>query len=303
MRDTSLGITRRSSRVPFLRVTVTAGDKFGDTFELTLGEHAVGTSRQASVQLNDEGIERRHALLHVAAGHARLEPLPTKVGTWCNGERLSGPLDLSSGDELEIGACKLEVELLDPPADAPPTSRSGRRRRAEGLAQSEDSDESGAVPKRRVTSSSVRGRGGEQRAAAVPRSERPSFGSDQTAVYLANFFRTRPNMKFDFALLEKARTHGYYTGDGRDERTLEIGFEPLHVLIVEPAFAQLGGGFPPTDHKGNFREPGPPPPPESQEKGFTVGPLYNKNGVYYRWVAWRDAPYEPGPPLFSIAPG
>jgi pSer/pThr/pTyr-binding forkhead associated (FHA) protein len=91
--------------------------------ELILGrEHG-----SADLVLDDPGVSRRHARILPENGGVDVEDLGSSNGTYVNGERISGPVELGAGDELQLGATVLGVEggteatALMPPG-APPTA-------------------------------------------------------------------------------------------------------------------------------------------------------------------------------------
>jgi hypothetical protein len=98
--------------------------------EVPLGEAAIeiGRAREAEVALEAVGLSRRHARLEpVAVGGYRLVDLGSANGTWVNGRRLTGALELRHGDRLQLGPVSLHFEdPAHPPAVSPgpaPTER------------------------------------------------------------------------------------------------------------------------------------------------------------------------------------
>jgi hypothetical protein len=92
------------------------------------GELVLGRERDsADLVLDDPGVSRRHARVLSDGGGVIVEDLGSSNGTYVNGERISGPVELGAGDELQIGATVLGVEggtaptALMPPA-APETA-------------------------------------------------------------------------------------------------------------------------------------------------------------------------------------
>lgn len=186
------------------------------------------------------------------------------------------------------------------------------RAKVPGIRRRKPPEPEGAAEPRRRRTGSTTGRAEERRKAAG-RGRGPQaggdgpvgrpFGNDWTAVLLANFFRMRPDMPFDWSLLEKDRTHGYYYGAGGSSRRVTLGFQPIHVLYLMPFFPQLPkGGWPPSDRSGRLKDPGPHEQPALLEDGFEVDATFDYPGEYYSFVAWRDAPYVPGEPLRLPAP-
>jgi hypothetical protein len=91
--------------------------------ELILGrEHG-----SADLVLDDPGVSRRHARVLPENGGVIVEDLGSSNGTYVNGRRITGPVELGAGDEVQLGATVLGVEggtaatALMPPG-APPTA-------------------------------------------------------------------------------------------------------------------------------------------------------------------------------------
>jgi hypothetical protein len=100
-----------------------AGSEHPVDGELILGrEHG-----SADLVLDDPGVSRRHARVLPENGGVILEDLGSSNGTYVNGERITGPVELGAGDEVQLGATVLGVEggtaatALMPPG-APPTA-------------------------------------------------------------------------------------------------------------------------------------------------------------------------------------
>jgi hypothetical protein len=97
------------------------------------GEHPVAGEvilgrEQGSVDLviPDPGVSRRHARVVPDGGALVLEDLGSSNGTYVNGERISGPVELGAGDEVQLGDTVIGIEggtaatAVMPPG-APPT--------------------------------------------------------------------------------------------------------------------------------------------------------------------------------------
>src|SRR6476620_11619411 len=98
-----------------------AGSEHPVDGELILGrEHG-----SADLVIDDPGVSRRHARVLTEAGGVVVEDLGSSNGTYVNGERISGPVEVATGDELQLGATVLGVEggtaatALMPPGPSP----------------------------------------------------------------------------------------------------------------------------------------------------------------------------------------
>jgi hypothetical protein len=92
------------------------------------GELILGREQEsADLVIDDPGVSRRHARVLPENGGVVVEDLGSSNGTYVNGERISGQVELGAGDEVQIGATVLGVEggtaatALMPPG-APPTA-------------------------------------------------------------------------------------------------------------------------------------------------------------------------------------
>jgi Response regulator containing a CheY-like receiver domain and an HTH DNA-binding domain len=80
----------------------------------------VGRSPEAGVRLGgDAAISRLHARLETIDGGWTLSDLGSRNGTFLNGRRLETPMALRPGDEIRIGAWRLD--FVDDTADAEST--------------------------------------------------------------------------------------------------------------------------------------------------------------------------------------
>lgn len=76
-----------------------AGSELPVDGEIILGrEQAI-----ADLVIEDPGVSRRHARVLAHNSGVIVEDLGSSNGTYVNGERISGPVELGAGDELQIG--------------------------------------------------------------------------------------------------------------------------------------------------------------------------------------------------------
>ena len=79
---------------------------------LVEGEHLLGRGHESAIYLDASSVSRRHARLRLAHGHAVLEDLGSRHGTFVRGERLTGPQRLDDGDEFRLGSVVLSLRVL-----------------------------------------------------------------------------------------------------------------------------------------------------------------------------------------------
>jgi hypothetical protein len=92
--------------------------------ELILGREQTS----ADLVIPDPGVSRRHARVLAQPDGVIVEDLGSSNGTYVNGERISGPVEVGTGDEVQLGATILGIQggtaptaLM--PAGSPPTER------------------------------------------------------------------------------------------------------------------------------------------------------------------------------------
>ncbi len=79
------------------------------------GEHpldrelTVGREDGVDLVIADPEMSRRHAAFRHSGAAVTVEDLGSSNGTWVNGEQISGPAELASGDQIQIGATVFEL--------------------------------------------------------------------------------------------------------------------------------------------------------------------------------------------------
>jgi len=76
----------------------------GRQVQLAPGDNILGRAPDAAVWIDETSVSRHHARTHVDVMTATLEDLNSKNGTFVRGERLTGPLSLADGDEIQLGS-------------------------------------------------------------------------------------------------------------------------------------------------------------------------------------------------------
>ena len=91
-----------------LQLVVVEGPDLGRSFDVR-GDSVVGRDPTASVQLNDDEVSRRHAIVTPAAGGASVEDLGSSNGTFVESERVDGMAAMAMGQHLRVGTTVLEL--------------------------------------------------------------------------------------------------------------------------------------------------------------------------------------------------
>jgi len=115
--DADVRVEDAAPRPPRRTVAPAAGPRFRLILEdreiqLLDGPNVIGRDQDSAVWIDHASISRRHAQVVVANGHARLEDLGSKNGTFLNGRRISGPESLSNGDAIRIGVIPIVFRKL-----------------------------------------------------------------------------------------------------------------------------------------------------------------------------------------------
>lgn len=76
-------------------------------FPLSAGEHILGRAADAAVPIFASATSRHHARLVVERHSITIEDLGSRNGTYVNGRRLTGRIELRTGDEIRIGGDSL----------------------------------------------------------------------------------------------------------------------------------------------------------------------------------------------------
>jgi hypothetical protein len=84
------------------------------------GELILGRERgTADLVLDDPGVSRRHARVLPEHDGVLVEDLGSSNGTYVNGRRISGPVELGAGDELQLGTTVVGVHRAALTAPSP----------------------------------------------------------------------------------------------------------------------------------------------------------------------------------------
>jgi hypothetical protein len=92
-------------------LVVTNGPMCGRHFVLPVGRVAVGRDHGSAIELDAAEISRQHAVLDSTGEHVFLTDLGSANGTWVNGDRVTGPVELQDGDVLGLGALSMRFTV------------------------------------------------------------------------------------------------------------------------------------------------------------------------------------------------
>jgi pilus assembly protein CpaF len=101
------------------QLVMRAGPNPGKAFTLSKNEIVIGRDSGVDVVINAAEVSRRHTRLYLEAGGYIVEDLGSTNGTFVNGQRLTTPLPLRSGDIIMLGEAATlvyEASQFDPNA-------------------------------------------------------------------------------------------------------------------------------------------------------------------------------------------
>jgi pSer/pThr/pTyr-binding forkhead associated (FHA) protein len=74
----------------------------------------IGRARESGLVLSDPEVSRSHASLECEDGVVYVHDLDSSNGTFLNGRRITEPIEVRLGDEIDVGTTRLIVEELAP---------------------------------------------------------------------------------------------------------------------------------------------------------------------------------------------
>lgn len=92
-------------------LVVLEGSLQGEDFHLYEGRNLIGSSPPCQIQLQDEGVEDRHASIRFSSNQWSLTDLDSEGGTFLNGKRIDRH-ELKDGDKIMMGRSLLRIKML-----------------------------------------------------------------------------------------------------------------------------------------------------------------------------------------------
>jgi DNA-binding winged helix-turn-helix (wHTH) protein len=83
------------------------------TFALSEGANLIGRDPECAIWLDESGVSRRHACVHIdaASGRATVEDLNSTNGTFVGTKFVNGKHVLSDGDVIDLGSVQLKFRI------------------------------------------------------------------------------------------------------------------------------------------------------------------------------------------------
>ncbi len=96
-------VRRQGAKDRRASLTILTGNAAGQLFKCGKVLITMGRSPQADLRLDDDGISRHHARIRSETGRSWVEDLSSRNGTFVNGERIEGDVELKDGDKIQVG--------------------------------------------------------------------------------------------------------------------------------------------------------------------------------------------------------
>jgi len=96
-------VRRQGAKDRRASLTILTGNAAGQLFKCGKTLITMGRSPQADLRLDDDGISRHHARIRSETGRSWVEDLASRNGTFVNGERIDGDVELRDGDKIQVG--------------------------------------------------------------------------------------------------------------------------------------------------------------------------------------------------------
>ena len=86
--------------------------------DVSVARFFIGRAEDCQLRLRSHLISRYHCVILAEDGLVSIRDLGGKNGTFLNGRRIAGEVELRSGDLLRIGPVAFEVRIAEEPSDA-----------------------------------------------------------------------------------------------------------------------------------------------------------------------------------------
>src|SRR5262249_34406888 len=82
----------------------------GEWFDLHPGEMVIGREEGSEIQLEDQRVSHRHAILRVRDGDVTIEDMSSTNGTRVNGADIGHETPVGPGDQIDVRGVEVLVE-------------------------------------------------------------------------------------------------------------------------------------------------------------------------------------------------
>ncbi len=99
---------------PTVTLVVRSGKFAGQQLQLNRDEFLIGRGEQCHLRPRNEAVSRQHCGIFIQPGRVVLRDFDSKNGTFVNGQRVVGEIELRDGDLLQVADLAFEVRLAIP---------------------------------------------------------------------------------------------------------------------------------------------------------------------------------------------
>ena len=103
-------VTPSASAPPALSIVLTNTADAGESFGLHPGEMVIGREKGSGIQLEDQRVSHRHAILRVRDGDVTIEDMNSTNGTRVNDVDIAQEAPIGPGDRIDVAGVELLVE-------------------------------------------------------------------------------------------------------------------------------------------------------------------------------------------------
>jgi pSer/pThr/pTyr-binding forkhead associated (FHA) protein len=99
---------------PIVTLVVRSGKFAGQQLQLNRDEFLIGRGEQCHLRPRNEAVSRQHCGIFIQPGRVVLKDFDSKNGTFVNGQRVVGEIELHDGALLQVADLAFEVRLAIP---------------------------------------------------------------------------------------------------------------------------------------------------------------------------------------------
>lgn len=94
-----------------VELVLTRGAKAGQAIALSTSKFFIGRADDCHLRPKSDLVSRHHCAILIEDGYVGVRDFGSKNGTFVNGERVAGEIELKKGDKLEVGDLEFELRL------------------------------------------------------------------------------------------------------------------------------------------------------------------------------------------------
>ena len=95
-----------------VKLVVKNGKNAGKELPVTGAKFVIGRAPGCQIRPGSEDVSPEHCTLLTQEGKLLVRDMNSATGTWVNGRKISGQVELKAGDELRVGPLQFEVRIV-----------------------------------------------------------------------------------------------------------------------------------------------------------------------------------------------